>query len=205
MKLVAEMKHEHILTIELWGDRALYTRPEYKAERVSYDVPTLPALEGAIDSIYWKPEFDRQIIGVEILQRGTKDSWYGNYVKSKAGRDLNPIDIVADRTQRMTTFLKDVRYRVHVQLSANDRTDDLQKHFSIFAKRIDRGRCFQRPYLGVREFPAYFSPPTETPPTDWTEELGFLLTGFDRAETAWKPVFSVARVNRGHLHWEALC
>ena len=39
------------------GDYACYTRPEFKVERVSYDVPTPGALEGMLKSIYWKPEF----------------------------------------------------------------------------------------------------------------------------------------------------
>lgn len=37
------------------GDYALYTRPELKVERVSYDVPPPGALEGLIKSVYWKP------------------------------------------------------------------------------------------------------------------------------------------------------
>ena len=37
------------------GDYALFTRPEFKVERVSYDVPTPGALEGLLKSIYWKP------------------------------------------------------------------------------------------------------------------------------------------------------
>ena len=37
------------------GDYALFTRPEFKVERVSYDVPTISAIEGLIKSVYWKP------------------------------------------------------------------------------------------------------------------------------------------------------
>ena len=37
------------------GEYALFTRPEFKVERVSYDVPTVSAMEGLIKSIYWKP------------------------------------------------------------------------------------------------------------------------------------------------------
>ena len=48
------------------GDYALFTRPEMKVERVSYDVPTPGALEGMLKSIYWKPairyEIDRIIV-----------------------------------------------------------------------------------------------------------------------------------------------
>ena len=37
------------------GDYACFTRPEFKVERVSYDVPTPGALEGMLKSVYWKP------------------------------------------------------------------------------------------------------------------------------------------------------
>ena len=37
------------------GEYALFTRPEFKVERVSYDVPPVSAMEGLIKSIYWKP------------------------------------------------------------------------------------------------------------------------------------------------------
>ena len=37
------------------GDYALFTRPEFGVERVSYDVPTPSALVGLISSVYWHP------------------------------------------------------------------------------------------------------------------------------------------------------
>ena len=37
------------------GDYALFSRPELKVERVSYDVPPPGALEGLLKSVYWKP------------------------------------------------------------------------------------------------------------------------------------------------------
>ena len=45
------------IKIMVEGDYALFTRPEMKTERVSYDVPTVSALEGLIKCIYWKPAF----------------------------------------------------------------------------------------------------------------------------------------------------
>lgn len=32
--------------MEIWGETACFTRPEMKAERVSYDVPTPSAIRG---------------------------------------------------------------------------------------------------------------------------------------------------------------
>jgi CRISPR-associated protein Cas5d len=41
--------------VKVWGDYALFTRPEMKVERVSYDVITPSAARGIIESIYWRP------------------------------------------------------------------------------------------------------------------------------------------------------
>ena len=41
--------------IEVWGDYALFTRPEMKVERVSYDVMTPSAARGLLEAIYWHP------------------------------------------------------------------------------------------------------------------------------------------------------
>ena len=43
------------IRLEVWGDYALFTRPEMKVERVSYDVMTPSAARGLIESIYWHP------------------------------------------------------------------------------------------------------------------------------------------------------
>lgn len=36
----------------IWGDRACFTRPEMKAERVSYDVITPSAARGILEAIH---------------------------------------------------------------------------------------------------------------------------------------------------------
>ena len=41
--------------IKAWGERACFTRPEMKVERVSYDVPTPSSVRGILEAIYWKP------------------------------------------------------------------------------------------------------------------------------------------------------
>ena len=41
--------------VEVWGDYALFTRPEMKVERVSYDVMTPSAARGLLEAIYWHP------------------------------------------------------------------------------------------------------------------------------------------------------
>ena len=40
--------------LHIWGDRACFTRPEMKGERVSYDVITPSAARGILEAIHWK-------------------------------------------------------------------------------------------------------------------------------------------------------
>ncbi len=49
------------------GPRACFTRPEMKAERVSYDVPTPGALEGLLKSVYWKPAMRYEIDKIVVF------------------------------------------------------------------------------------------------------------------------------------------
>ena len=41
------------IRLEVWGDYALFTRPEMKVERVSYDVMTPSAARGLVEAVYW--------------------------------------------------------------------------------------------------------------------------------------------------------
>ena len=43
------------IAVRVSGRYALFTRPEMKVERVSYDVITPSAARGMIEAIYWKP------------------------------------------------------------------------------------------------------------------------------------------------------
>ena len=48
-------------TLEIWGALACFTRPEFKVERVSYEVITPSACRAIFEAIYWKPEIRWQI------------------------------------------------------------------------------------------------------------------------------------------------
>ncbi len=43
------------VSLEVWGSYALFSRPELKTERVSYDVMTPSAARGLIEAIFWHP------------------------------------------------------------------------------------------------------------------------------------------------------
>ena len=168
--------------LEVWGDFACFTRPEMKVERFSYPIITPSAARGIFDAIYWKKSygFYWQIEKIEILK--TYPSYIAlrrNEVKNKAPgeqtvlawRDgkqpIEPLWADADkawsgtdqkgRTQRQTMALKNVHYRLYAHLYFRDIAQDIRTFDAQFERRARNGQCFYQPFLGCREFPAFFS------------------------------------------------
>jgi CRISPR-associated protein Cas5d len=188
-------------TLEVWGDLACFTRPELKAERMSYPVITPSAARGIFDAVYVKPpEFRWQVRRIEVLAEPSYLALRRNEVKDKVNPRAvgawmggeEPVPIWADgdrqllgtdekgRTQRQTMALRNVRYRLTAEIRP---WPSFQGHPAALDRQFERrargGKCFQQPYLGCREFPAYFRwvEPGEipAPPIDRTEDLGFMV------------------------------
>ena len=53
--------------LRVWGERACFTRPEMKVERVSYDVMTPSAARGILEAIHWKPAIAWRIERIRVL------------------------------------------------------------------------------------------------------------------------------------------
>lgn len=100
------------VTITVWGDFALFSRPEGKVERITYPVPTPSAVRGMLASIYSKPaEFYWQVQRIEVLKKIQYATFKRNELKSKMPRIPagNPMKacllIEEDRTQRQSVVL----------------------------------------------------------------------------------------------------
>lgn len=66
-------------------------------------------------------------------------------------------DETTGRTQRQTMALKNVRYRLTACITPRAaHRHELGKLNASFERRARQGKCFQQPYLGCREFPAFF-------------------------------------------------
>ena len=109
------------IRLHVWGANALFTRPEMKAERVSYDVMTPSAARAIVSSIYWKPQIEWVIDRIHVLKPIRFMSVRRNEVSAKAvnpksealtGNEVDRmgIDIVEDRQQRASLLLVDVGY-----------------------------------------------------------------------------------------------
>lgn len=187
--------------LRIWGERACFTRPEMKVERVSYDVPTPSAARGILEAIHWKPAIVWRIDRIHVLKPIRFTSFRRNEVGAKAstalaGRAMRAGSVVGlglsiehDRQQRATTFLVDVDYVVeaHFEMTAKGNDDDPAKHIAMFNRRAESGQCFHRPCLGTRECPADFAllpegaplPESHLPPDQRARDLGWMLHDID--------------------------
>lgn len=144
------------VTIEVWGDFACFAPPYGKVERMTYPFPTPSAARGILSSIYSKPnEFFWQICRIEVLNPIRYISFKRNEVKAKVSNV--PIFADEERTQRQTTVLKDVRYRITAKIIPRKEFENSsEKLYEQAMRRIRYGKCFMQPALGMREFVAYF-------------------------------------------------
>ena len=93
------------------------------------------------------------------------------------GADGN--DETTGRTQRQTMALKNVRYRLTARIVPKQ-GQDWGKLNACFQRRARTGKCFQQPYFGCREFPAFFEyheDPVASPttPVALDQHLGLML------------------------------
>ena len=99
------------ITIEVWGDFAAFNAPYAKVERLTYPFPTPSAARGILSAIYMKPkEFRWQINRIEVLNPIRYISFKRNEIKYTVSSEQ--ISTEEERTQRQTTALQDVRYRI---------------------------------------------------------------------------------------------
>src|SRR5665213_870712 len=133
--------------LHVWGERACFTRPEMKVERVSYDVMTPTAARGILEAIHWKPAIRWQIDRIHVLKPIRFQSFRRNEVGAKinatvaaramrAGSTAGLGLIVEDnRQQRAATLLIDVAYVIEAHFTLTDKaqTDNTPaKHISMF-------------------------------------------------------------------------
>src|ERR1700730_19379078 len=70
--------------LHVWGERACFTRPEMKVERVSYDVMTPSAARGILEAIHWKPAIHWIVDAIRVLKPIRFQSIRRNEVGHKA-------------------------------------------------------------------------------------------------------------------------
>lgn len=185
------------IIVRIRGDYALFTRPEMKVERVSYDAITPSAARGVIEAVYWKPAIHWVVDRIHVLNEieftnirrnevGEKISTREAQRRMNGGKEPFFIDVTAHREQRAALVLKNVDYLVeaHFELTDEAGEDDTpEKHYNIALRRLRKGQHFHAPYLGTREFGAQVDLVEEEPlpPSEISGErdLGWMLYDLD--------------------------
>jgi CRISPR-associated protein Cas5d len=158
------------IKIRVRGDYALFTRPEMKVERVSYDIITPSAARGIIEAVYWKPAIRWVIDKIHVLKEIEFTNIRRNEVskkvsESEARRRMNgsnePFYLDASdqryRQQRAALVLKKVDYVIEAHFELTEKAgaeDTVEKHYNIILRRLRKGQHFHAPCLGTREFGA---------------------------------------------------
>ena len=180
------MIDDRIVRVKVKGDYACFTRPDLKVERMTYPCMTPSAARGILDSILWKPEFQWYVRLILILNPIRFCTIKRNEINSKQGR--SPIVIEEKRAQRNSVVLRDVAYIIEASIYQKQPSDKNRPekyigrkgvdadHDGIFIRRVKKGQCWRRPYLGVREFSAEFVTPDGTEqPIQETIPIGSML------------------------------
>ena len=148
-----------------------------------------------------RPYFYWQVTRIEVLETPRYIALRRNEVKDKAAAERTikawmdgrepPEPIWADgskdelgtdqkgRTQRQTMALKNIRYRLTARIVPKS-GNDWGKLNACFQRRARAGKCFQQPYFGCREFPAFFEYIEDanahaSMPAPFNQHLGLML------------------------------
>ena len=182
--------------VKVWGEYALFSRPEMKVERCSYDVITPSAARGILEAIYWHPGMKWVIDKIYVQKPVQFTSIRRNEVKSKiSSNNVLPVYNGADKplyistksdiVQRASLLLRDVSYVIEAHFEMTEKaveSDNPGKFKDIIMRRLRRGECYHTPYFGCREFPANFclceDDKIETAYSG-EKDLGFMLYDMD--------------------------
>lgn len=193
--------------VRLFGPLACFTRPEYKAERVSYEVPTPTALVGIAKAIYKKPTFEWKVRRIDVVNPVRTFSRVTNELSTGGSVEMAVLDAQKFRTQRHTLGLKDVEYQVWYEPILNHPApypvdeQELVKARDIFSKRVRSGAYFWIPCFGLSEYRAYFAPINHTMPRqhDLNRAFGPMVHSIDYQGTG-LPRFFHCRIQDGTIY-----
>jgi len=199
------------------GDYALFTRPELKVERYTYDFITPSAARGILESVYWKPQIKYRINKIHVLKKPEFTTILRNEVDSKiTDSDAKKlmensksakgyIDTTKSIQQRSSTVLKNVRYVIEADFFMtginSEEGDTPEKHYNVILRRLRNGQHFHKSYLGTREFPAKFTLlEGECPKSELTgeQDCGIMLFDMDYPDKSnIIPIFFRAKMING--------
>lgn len=148
------MKIRNQISFIVYGEYALFTDPLMKVggEKMTYQLPTISALIGVVESIYYKPSINWVIDEVKIVNPIEMES-----------KAIRPINYSGGNTLAQYTYLVKPAYAVRAHFEFNLNRPDLandfneHKHHNIALKCVKKGGR-RDVFLGTRECQAYVEP-----------------------------------------------
>ena len=202
------------IRMEVWGPWALFTRPEMKAERVTYDVPTPSAARGMLESVYYHPGMKWRVDKIYILNPIQFSNLRRNEVDAKVlASDIRSMAVQGEKIpylaasahiqQRSSLMLRDVHYVIEAHFDMTDKaapSDNPGKFQDSIKRRLRKGQCYSQPYFGCRECTAHFAlwegEKLET--IQETRDLGWMLYDLDYSDLKHiTPMFFRAKIIDG--------
>jgi len=122
------------ISILVRGDTALFPRPEFVRDLVSYDMMTPRAARGILDAIHWRPSIRWRVDRIHVLHPVAF---------------AEPVPI-GDEASALP--LSDVAYVIeaHFEMTAAAAPEERAgQHAAMFRRRMTSERYFRAPYLGV--------------------------------------------------------
>lgn len=213
------------LSLRAKGPLAIFTRPELKTERVSYEVPTPSSVRGMFEAVCWKPAIQWHVERIYVFNEisftamkrnelNTKSSVPSRQMMDSGMREFTygiygiNADDPDSRAQRNTVALRNVDYQFEAFFTLTERAgadDNIYKFVDMFTRRVENGQHFHQPFFGCRECIAEILPPIEKPEErtiSISKELGIMLwdiefgTGEERQNT---PLFFNAKMENGKM------
>ena len=206
------------IKMEVWGDYACFTRPEFKTEKVSNEVMTPSAARGILEAVFWHPGLRFYVDRIHVCAPIQFTNLRRNEVKAKASAraaktvmDRGSGELYLDTTQeiqqRAAMVLKNVHYVIEAHFDMTDKaapSDNPGKFQDILKRRLSKGQCYHQPYFGCREFPVHFKLCEELPPCppelQGERNLGWILYDMDYTDPEnIQPRFFQATLHNGVL------
>ena len=138
------------------GKRELHGKDSVIRPYFYWQVTRIDVLEPPRYIALRRNEVKDRVPGPAILNRwmsgaATPEPLWADGSKDELGTDQK------GRTQRQTMALKNVRYRLSARIVPKPAfAAESAKLNACFMRRAGQGKCFQQPYFGCREFPAFF-------------------------------------------------
>jgi CRISPR-associated protein Cas5d len=213
------------LSLRAKGPLAIFTRPELKTERMSYEVPTPSSVRGIFEAICWKPAIQWHVERIYVFNEISFTAMKRNELNSKSimpskqmmdcgmrefTHGIYGINVEenGERAQRNTVALRNVDYQFEAFFTLTERAgleDNIYKFIDMFSRRLEKGQHFHQPYFGCRECIAEILSPIEKPnerSIPISKELGIMLWdiefggGEERQNT---PLFFNAKLENGKI------